>query len=568
MSSVIFLALRRLRAPLITLIAVYAIAIAGLTLAPGVDEKGEPWRLGLFDAFYFMSYTATTIGFGELPRAFSPAQRLWATVCIYLAVIGWAYMIGSLLALLQDKAFRHAVTTSRFGRSVRRLREPFYLVCGYGETGSLLCRALDHNGLRFVVIDIAEERIDELELVDYVIDPPALRADARMPETLLLAGLKHRSCIGVIALTSDDTANLAVAMAVRLLNPDIPVLCRAMDASVAANMASFNTTHIINPFERFAQYLALAMHSPGSYRLLQWLTGTPGTTLGPETAPPRGDWVVCGYGRFGRAVVQQLRTEGLKVTIFDPKPVLPPGQDFVQRPGVQAEPLRQAGIEQAVGVVAGADDDVNNLSIVVTAKELNPSLFTVVRQNLRANQVLFEAFKADVTVVPSEVIAHEVWAILTTPLLARFLAIVKQQDDEWADQVVKRMRKAVGDEVPAIWSVRLDSQDAPALVDACTGEQSGLRLDHVLRDPTDRERRLPATALLVSRKGEDHALPEAAFLLERGDHILFAGTPLARSRQALQLANVNVRDYVWTGRDIPGGWVWQRLARGGEEAAK
>ncbi len=568
MSSVIFLALRRLRAPLITLIAAYAIAIVGLVVAPGVDEKGEPWRLTLFDAFYFMSYTATTIGFGELPKAFSPAQRLWASVCIYLAVIGWAYLIGSLLALLQDKAFRHAVTTTRFGRSVRRLREPFYLVCGYGETGSLLCRALDHNGLRFVVIDIAEERVDELELADYLIDPPALRADARMPETLLLAGLRHPSCLGVIALTSDDTANLAVAMAVRLLNPDIPVLCRALDASVAANMASFNTNHIINPFERFAQYLALAMHSPGSYRLLQWLTGTPGTTLGPETAPPRGDWVVCGYGRFGKAVVEQLRTEGLKVTVFDPKPVLPPGQDFVQRPGVQAGPLREAGIEQAVGIVAGADDDVNNLSIVVTAKELNPNLFTVVRQNLRANQVLFKAFKADVTVVPSEVIAHEVWAILTTPLLARFLAIVKSQDDEWADQVVKRMRKAVGDEVPAIWSVRLDSQDAPALVDACTGEKTGLRLDHVLRDPTDRERHLSATALLVSRNGEDHALPEAAFLLERGDHILFAGSPAARSRQALQLANVNVRDYVWTGRDIPGGWVWQRLARGGEEAAR
>jgi voltage-gated potassium channel Kch len=560
-SSVFFLVLRRLRAPLITLIAVYSVSIIGLAVTPGVDENGAPWRLTLFEAFYFMSYTATTIGFGELPRPFSPAQRLWATVCIYLAVVGWAYMIASLLALGRDKAFRHALVTRRFARRVQRLADPFYLVCGYGETGSLLCGALDHNRVGFVIVDIAEDRVEELQLHDYVFDPPALRADARDPETLLLAGLRHPRCAGVVALTSDDTANLAVAMAVRLLNPDIPVLCRALDPAVAANMASFDTDHIINPFERFAEYLALAMHSPGAYRLLQWLTGTPGTTLGPETVPPRGDWVVCGYGRFGQAVVKRLRDERLKVTVFDPRPVLPAGEDFVQRPGVQAEPLRQAGIERAVGIVAGADDDVNNLSIVVTAKEINPGLFTVVRQNLRANRVLFEAFKADVTVVPSEVIAHECWAILSTPLLSRFLAVVEQQDDAWADQVVNRVRKALGVEVPSIWSVSIDALEAPALGAACTGGDGGLRLDHVLRDPSNREQRLPCLALMVARRGDEHLLPEAGFLLERGDQLLFAGTPGARDRQSLLLTNVNVRDYVLTGREVPGGWVWERLAR-------
>ena len=60
--------------------------------------------MGFFDAFYFMSYTATTIGFGELPYPFTDAQRLWVTITIYLTVIGWAYAIGSLLTLLQDRA--------------------------------------------------------------------------------------------------------------------------------------------------------------------------------------------------------------------------------------------------------------------------------------------------------------------------------------------------------------------------------------------------------------------------------------------------------------------------------
>ena len=53
-----------------------------------------------------MSYTATTIGFGEIPYPFTYNQRMWVTISIYLTVIGWAYAIGSLLALLQDRAFR------------------------------------------------------------------------------------------------------------------------------------------------------------------------------------------------------------------------------------------------------------------------------------------------------------------------------------------------------------------------------------------------------------------------------------------------------------------------------
>ena len=49
------------------LILVFSISVVGLALIPGVDPDGEPARMSLFDAFYFMSYTATTIGFGELP---------------------------------------------------------------------------------------------------------------------------------------------------------------------------------------------------------------------------------------------------------------------------------------------------------------------------------------------------------------------------------------------------------------------------------------------------------------------------------------------------------------------
>src|SRR5690349_24712615 len=135
--------MRRMRAPLLVLITIFAISVLGLSLIPGRDAAGHPTRMGFFDAFYFMSYTATTIGYGEIPQPFTGAQRLWVMATIYLTVIGWAYAIGSLLTLLQDRAFRQAIALRRFSRTVTRLREPFLLLAGYGQTGRILGRAPD-----------------------------------------------------------------------------------------------------------------------------------------------------------------------------------------------------------------------------------------------------------------------------------------------------------------------------------------------------------------------------------------------------------------------------------------
>jgi len=317
-TSTIFLVLRRLRTPLIVLIIIFALSVLGLTLVPGPpDANGAIQRLSFFHAVYFFSYTATTIGFGEIPYAFSEQQRLWVTLCIYLSVIGWAYTLGTVFAMLQDKNFLNAVAVQRFARQVRRLREHFFLVCGYGETGRLICKALDELGYRAVVIEKDEAKVGDLELQSYSADMPALCADAGEPDTLLFAGLTSRYCRGVIALTNDDSTNLAVAIAARLLAPALPALCRAEHSDTVANMASFGTRHIINPFEKFGEYMALALHSPAAYHLLLWLTGLPGTTVTRHRDPPAGKWVLCGYGSFGKVMTQALENAALPVTIID-----------------------------------------------------------------------------------------------------------------------------------------------------------------------------------------------------------------------------------------------------------
>ena len=119
MDNVAFLIFRRMRAPLIVLIAIYAVGVMGLVLIPGQDAEGNLWHMDFFHAFYFFSYTATTIGFGEIPYAFSDAQRLWVTLGIYLSVVAWFYSIGTLIALLQDKTFQNSLAELRFARRIR-----------------------------------------------------------------------------------------------------------------------------------------------------------------------------------------------------------------------------------------------------------------------------------------------------------------------------------------------------------------------------------------------------------------------------------------------------------------
>ena len=146
MNEVVFVILRRLRRPLIVVIIAYAVSVWGLVLIPGVDGDGNVVHLGFFHALYFISYTATTIGFGELPYEFTDPQRVWTIVCIYLCVVAWAYALGSIFHLSQDQTLRDAVARRRFALRVAAMQEPFVLIVGYGQSGIMLARMLDRMG--------------------------------------------------------------------------------------------------------------------------------------------------------------------------------------------------------------------------------------------------------------------------------------------------------------------------------------------------------------------------------------------------------------------------------------
>lgn len=115
-ADAIFLIMRRMRMPLLVVVVTFSFCTVGMMLMPGVDADGNPYRLNIFDAFYQMTITLTTVGFTEAPYPFSYLQRMWMMVSIFLLVIGWAYAIGVFFALIQGEAFQTAVATQQFRR--------------------------------------------------------------------------------------------------------------------------------------------------------------------------------------------------------------------------------------------------------------------------------------------------------------------------------------------------------------------------------------------------------------------------------------------------------------------
>lgn len=563
-NTIVFFVMRRMRVPLLVLLFVYTVTTVGMTLVPGVDDQGRPWRMDFFHAFYFISYTASTIGFGEIPYAFSDAQRLWVTFSIYLTVIAWFYAIGALVTLVQEEALRRALTERRFAKTVNNIHEPFYLICGYGDTGRTLVGALEERFLRSVVVEIKQERIHSLIMENYPIYVPKLCADASKPDYLVDGGLKNPHCAGVVALTNDSLANLQIAITVKLIRPKLRVIGRVDTQEVAANMASFDTDYIIDPFDLFAIKLHTALHSPYLFLLRECLTRRSNIITCEPLKPPRqGIWILCGYGRFGKAVYQHFKEEkSIHVVVIEATPEVTgyPQGEHVTGWGTEADTLLRAHVKEAVGIVAGTNNDVNNLSIVMTARQLNPDLFVVIRQNFSDNQIIFDALRAHIVMQASRIMADHIRILLMTPLLADFMSLTKARGDQWAYHAIKCLKAMLINTTPHIWETSISPDNTPAICEALAADRI-VSIECLMRDPRDRECWLSCMPLLLVRGEEKILLPESTESLAVGDSLLWCGTTLAADWMEWTFRDPFVLVYLATGEIVARSYLWRWLQR-------
>ncbi len=326
-------------------------------------------------------------------------------------------------------------------------------------------------------------------------------------------------------------------------------------------MASFGTDYIVDPFDTFASHLAVAFQEPCLYLLQRWFTGREGAQLSePVYPPPGGHWIVCGYGRFGKAICARLLSEGVEVVVVEATPEITgrPATPFVAGRGTEAVTLEEARIDAAVGLVAGTDDDANNLSIVMTARELNSKLFVVVRQNQHDNREIIAAVNADMVMHPSAIIADKIRVLLATPMLYEFMSLALYEDDDWACELISRVSGVVSSEVPQIREWLIDPAQTEVLHAYLAGG-GRFTINDLLRDPWNREGSLNAIVLLIRRRNDRILLPGMDTPLKAGDRLLLCGDRTAFTRMQWTVSHRHTLDYIMTGKDLPQGWLWRRL---------
>ncbi|MDX9693252.1 MAG: NAD-binding protein [Methanothermobacter sp.] len=103
-------------------------------------------------------------------------------------------------------------------------------------------------------------------------------------------------------------------------------------------------------------------------------------------------FILCGFGRVGSATFKELRKRKHKVIIIEKDRTLVE-KELWEDPNILAIPgdatdeelLKDAGIKRARGIIITTGDDVDNLFITLTSRELNPDVWIVTRASKREN---------------------------------------------------------------------------------------------------------------------------------------------------------------------------------------
>jgi voltage-gated potassium channel len=136
--------------------------------------------------------------------------------------------------------------------------------------------------------------------------------------------------------------------------------------------------------------------------------------------------IVCGFGRVGRFVAQDLKAEGVPFVILEQNPErMEQARRFgylaLQGNAANENVLEQAGIRRARGLVAAVDSDAENVYITLTARGLNPDLNIIARANFEESEPKLLRAGANRVLLPYSISGRRMVTMLLHPEVADFL---------------------------------------------------------------------------------------------------------------------------------------------------
>jgi len=108
-------------------------------------------------------------------------------------------------------------------------------------------------------------------------------------------------------------------------------------------------------------------------------------TLNKKIGHLKNHYIVCGYGRIGRVLCKHLDAHpDINLVVVEKNPEMISEMEsahmlYVSGDASEEENLIKAGIKQAKALIAALATDIDNVFLVLTAKQLNPNLFIVAR---------------------------------------------------------------------------------------------------------------------------------------------------------------------------------------------
>ncbi len=537
-NNAIWIILQKLRTPLLVIIVTYSIAMLGMVLIPGMDDNGKVYHLTFFDAFYFVSYMASTIGFGEAPYTFTYTQRLWVSLCIYITVVGWFYGIGALVSAVTDKTLKFEMMRNKFRKQVQSLSNDFIIVLGYTYVNAEIIKRFHSVNIEAVLIDEDEDKISHFLLEESSYDVPVLIGNALLAETLQDAGILRSNCKAIVSLFNNEEDNLKVSILTKFLNPKVKVVAKSTFRDITVSILDTDIAKALNPFEIFAKRLDIALSSPNVLVLENWIYGN-SDLMDKAMFLPKGKYIVCGYGRFGRILKEKFEKHNLDYVFIDEKRIashqMIESKKFIRANPDDKDILIDAGIKKAVALIVGTQNDISNLSIMITAKKINPNLYLIARENTVQEISIFQAAKIDWVFIIEKILINKTSLALSKPLKHRFLKLILKKDDVWAETLVKLLRRNIGVN-PIITALRINEQESYAIYhELLDGKE--ITVDVLLHSLSDWKKNNKIVPLLIHRKNEEILLPRNR-PLQINDKILFACDK--RSKEEIELIASNV----------------------------
>ncbi len=156
--------------------------------------------------------------------------------------------------------------------------------------------------------------------------------------------------------------------------------------------------------------------------------------LESRLAKMEGHFILCGYGRVGSEVAESFSSAGADFVVIELdaercREAIEAGHLCLRGDATEDEVLREAGIEQAKGLVCAVDTDADNVFVVLSARTLKPDIMIVARANEEESEAKLEKAGANRVLSPSAIGGRRMANMLVRPVVSDYLDFVTHGDN-------------------------------------------------------------------------------------------------------------------------------------------